>query len=279
MVGQNWHFQYHDDDAQKKEWNDRMDKIKENISRFKPAINILRAWLTSTKKEINVDESGDSTTRFTFVPVGFHGDKYLLDVVDTLAKEVDVFIETGTNVGSTLAFFARKYPHIQCLSCEPDSEAFQRAQRNLEDFANVTLYNQTSQEFLVTLEKQHPDIFQKQALFWLDAHGYGFKWPLEEELAFITTKFSRAWILIDDFKVPGLDVFGFDTYEEQVCSYDYVKGALNPAQTYNTYYPNYTEHTSKHHPKRGWGLITFGEEKDLNFPALLQEKLRLASGQ
>jgi len=236
----------------------------------------LSEWFSCIKKKADAEMGVDSTSRLTFMSVGFHGDKYLLDFVDVLTKEVDIFIETGANVGSTLVYFAHKYPHIPCLSCEPDIEAFHHAQRNLANASNATLYNQTSQEFLITLEKQYPDVFRKPTLFWLDAHGYGFKWPLKEELAFITAKFSHAWILIDDFKVPGLDGLGYDVYEEQVCAFDYIKDALNPAQSYSLYYPNYTEHTSQHHPLRGWGAMVFNRSSAFQIPASLSSKIRLA---
>ena len=201
----------------------------------------------------------------------------MLDLVDSLVQEAEVFVETGTNVGSTLAYFARTYPHIHCLSCEPDPEAFQHAQRNVYGLTNITLYNQTSQQFLETLREKHGGIFNKKILFWLDAHGYGFQWPLKEELAFISGNFPQALILIDDFKVPGREMFGYDEYDGQICSYEYVKDALDLTRTYKVYYPNYTEHTSPHHPLRGWGLIAYGQEQGLRLPERIQEKIRLST--
>ena len=62
--------------------------------------------------------------RFDFFMVGFHGDKYLLQFVDVMIRNCNYFIETGTNVGSTLAYIGRTYTQIKCLSCEPDKEAF-----------------------------------------------------------------------------------------------------------------------------------------------------------
>lgn len=232
-----------------------------------------------SQKAANTAGPSAATTRFTFLPVGFHGDRYLLDVVDALAQDVDMFVETGTNVGSTLAYFARKHPHIPCLSCEPDLEAFQHAQKNVSDLTNITLYNQTSQQFLETLREKHGDIFKKKVLFWLDAHGYGFQWPLKEELAFISGNFLQALILIDDFKVPGREMFGYDEYQGQICSYEYIKDALNPARTYKVYYPNYTEHTSLHHPLRGWGLIAYHQEQGLRLPERIQGNIRLSTSE
>lgn len=234
-------------------------------------------FLPSSENVATNDKLPAVTTRFAFLPVGFHGDRYLLDIVDALAQDAEVFVETGTNVGSTLAYFARKYPNIPCLSCEPDAEAFQHARKNVSGLPNITLYNQTSQQFLETLREKHGDIFQKKALFWLDAHGYGFQWPLKEELAFISGNFAHALILIDDFKVPGQEMFGYDEYQGQICSYEYVKNALDTARMYKVYYPNYTEHTSPHHPLRGWGLIEYGQEQGLRLPERMQGKICLST--
>lgn len=198
---------------------------------------------------------------YVFAETGFHGDRYLLSLVDALLKDKDVgyFIETGTNVGSTLAYVARTYPGVVCFSCEPDREAHRRAVRNLGPGANAILYNTTSQEFMKTLEHDHSGVIGQPSLFWLDAHGYGFDWPLREEIAFVCRNFPRAYMLIDDFKVPGLDCFGYDQYGEYVCSLDYVESAIRRNDV-QLYYPSYTERTSAHHPLRGWGLFVLGEE-------------------
>src|SRR5215216_2479540 len=189
---------------------------------------------------------------YGFMSVGFHGDRYLLDVVSTLGNHVDAFIETGSNVGTTLAYVARTFPGLDCYSCEPDPEAYRRALENTHNLANAHLFNELSQDFINILKKDYKDLFTKQVLFWLDAHSYGFQWPLKEEISFITNNFPAAYILIDDFQVPGQEVFGYDHYLDQVCSYEGIKDAIKPGLNFNLYYPSYTEHTSPHHPLRGW---------------------------
>ncbi len=194
------------------------------------------------------------TSRFTFVPLGFHGDLYLMKVVDVIGKHVVFFAETGTNVGSTLSYFAKKYPSVKCVSCEPNPEAFELAQKNAGG-ANVELFNEMSQEFLERLKRNYSNELSKPSAYWLDAHGYGFDWPLIHEMQFIMTYAKEYYILIDDFEVPGIPEFGFDVYQNQVCSHDYIKSHL-PDQEFYLYYPTYKEKTSTHHPLRGWGLYT-----------------------
>ncbi len=197
-----------------------------------------------------------------FMPLGFHGDNHLIAVVDYLVLEgVEFFIETGSNVGSTLSFFSGKYPHIQCFSCEPNDEAYQKAKQNTDNNSNVKVFNMLSQDFIKEIHDQYSFIYEKKTLFWLDAHGYGFSWPLKEEIAFITKYFKNAFILIDDFKVPDKNMFGYDLYRDQECSFNYIKNDLYD-EKFILYYPEYTEKTSSHHPLRGWGLIRIGEPID-----------------
>ncbi|BAN36208.1 hypothetical protein SCD_n02400 [Sulfuricella denitrificans skB26] len=210
-----------------------------------------------------------------FVDVGFHGDEYLLRLVEYLAGKSKVFVETGANVGSTLAYVARSYPWLRCLSCESDLSAYERASEHTKKYGNVSLFHGMSQQFIEHISKHELGIFTEPCFFWLDAHGYGFEWPLKKELEFITRHFNSAYILIDDFKVPGHDQFGYDQYQDQICSYDFVKDALTLDKAYQLYYPTYKDKTSKHHPLRGWGLLVFGHA-DLLIPEQLAEKIERA---
>jgi len=111
-------------------------------------------------------------------------------------------------------------------------------------------------------------------LYWLDAHGYGFKWPLREEIATLTGNCAKAFVLIDDFLVPGLDCFGYDRYENQICSFEYIADSMDRKHQYRVYFPHYTERTSKHHPLRGWVLIEFGHFSPIDLPPKLVGKVR-----
>lgn len=213
-------------------------------------------------------------SRYKFFDAGFHGDEYLLALVDSLAQKATCFIETGANVGSTLAYVARAYPQVTCISCEPDEKAFKLALQNTSNLPNVTVTNATSQEFLEEIAAKPAQFFDQTPLFWLDAHGYGFRWPLKEEVAFFTTRFHGGYILVDDFKVPDKEVFSFHRYDGQECSFEYVREALNPQADYRLYYPDYTVKTSEHHPLTGWGLLVFGNAGGLTPPELAALNIR-----
>jgi len=201
-------------------------------------------------------------------PVGFHGDKYLLELVDSIASECDVFIETGCNVASTAFYVARNYPGLRVCSCEPDPQAFQAAQRVLSEHSDASVVNQPSPEFLYSLFEAEPELRTNRPLCWLDAHGYGYRWPLAEEIAFLTSRCGSAFLLIDDFQIPGRPEFVFDEYDGQVCGLDLVRPALTAGRRYQFILPEYTEHTSRHHPLVGTSLFVFGVEYTL--PKALQ---------
>ena len=197
--------------------------------------------------------------RYNFVELGFHGDTYLLQLIDFLvSNDVGYFIETGTNVGSTLTYFAKKYPTIQCFSCEPDKPGYDLAVKHTNNLENVNVFNELSEDFLQRLKTKNSNLFQEKTLFWLDAHGSGFTWPLKTELAFILKNFNHPYILIDDFKVPHLPQFGYDAYENQECSLEFIEPVIT--KDIQVYFPNYTKKTSLHHPLRGWGLLLKDKE-------------------
>lgn len=228
-------------------------------------VKILREKLLSRRTS--------AKTRFQFVETGFHGDLYLLELVDLVMNQCTAFVETGSNVGSTLAYVANRFPATQCFSCEPDPTAFSHAVTNTNTFSNVHLYNEMSQAFMKRMMENKQQELSDEVLFWLDAHDYGFEWPLKEEIELITSHWEKAFVLIDDFFVPGLDCFGYDQYDGQVCSFDFIKDSLNEKHQYRLYYPAYTEKTSKTHPLRGWGLIEFGHSGELALPAGLSGKI------
>ena len=233
---------------------------------------MLREMVKSLRDRILPRSSSEE--RFKFVEVGFHGDLYLLELVDQVMSKCNSFVETGSNVGSTLTYVGKKYPSVQCFSCEPDPTAYQHALQNTHECANVKLFNEMSQSFMKRMVKAKKEgTLSDDVLFWLDAHDYGFEWPLREEMEIITSNWNQGFVLIDDFLVPGLDCFGFDAYDGQVCSFDYIKDSLNKDFAYHLYYPAYTDKTSKTHPLRGWGLIEFGHPEELEFSSSLSTRI------
>ncbi|MGD1084274.1 MAG: hypothetical protein ABSA47_05905 [Verrucomicrobiota bacterium] len=213
-----------------------------------------------------------------FFDVGFHGDKFLMDFVEAAARRSVQFVETGANVGSTLCYFAARHPLIRCYSCEPDAASCQFARRKAQGLKNARVCHQSSPEFLATLVKEDPSMLtRKETIFWLDSHGWGFPWPLCQEVEFVTRNFAGAWLFIDDFKVPGQSQFLYDEYDGQVCAFETIANSMKPAVDYRLYYPKYTEKTSLHHPLKGWVMIEFGQSAPLEIPNGLADKIFMTS--
>jgi hypothetical protein len=189
---------------------------------------------------------------------GFHGDHHLLSLTSWLLPQCQAFVETGANVGTTARYVGQMFPDIQVYSCEPDSEAWSTALTNTRKLPNVDIQNITSPEFLELLFSTHPELCSQRNFFWLDAHDYGFEWPLRAEVAFITNKQNSGIIFIDDFRIEGKDEFKYCSYDGQSCDFDYIQPKLDPRHSYIRLTPSYTEHTSPHHPLVGVGIFLFG---------------------
>jgi hypothetical protein len=213
--------------------------------------------------------------RGQFLDAGFHGDQYLLDFSAQFLANAELFVETGSNVGSTLAYVARTFPHLTCVSCEPDCQAFTQAVRNTRSYANVFLFNETSETFCDRMHHRFAHLMDTAPVLWLDAHGYGFTWPLRREVEFVTSAFESAAMFIDDFLVPGMDVFSYDRHGSQICSFEYIKSSLRSGRRYDVYYPNYTDRTSRHHPLCGWGLVHYGASSSVDLASSLATKVKL----
>ena len=198
---------------------------------------------------------------------GFHGDKHVLALADYFLKGASAFVETGSLAGTTACYVGSRYA-VQVYSCEPDLAAWRAATERCAHLSNVKIFNTQSPKFLLDLFEKIPSLPDQRVVFWLDAHGYGFRWPLRSELQHITQRFRHAVIMIDDFKIPGRPEFGFDQYDGQECSTDYIAPALDPGREYTIVLPTYSEKTSTHHGLRGVGTIVYGDA-DFRLPEQL----------
>ena len=207
-----------------------------------------------------------------FHETGFHGDPYLTSFVFSALKRSEQFIETGASVGSTLIHVAEEFKGMPIYSCEPDKQTYRFVSAKAAGYKNVILLKKTSPEFLYTIEKDDPMLNKRDTVFWLDSHAMGFKWPLKDEVAFATSRFSKGYIFIDDFLVPGSPQFGYDRYDGQTCSFGYIEDSLDKAKEYRIYYPSYRNAPGLYDPLRGWVLIEFGHGDKWSLPPELEGK-------
>jgi hypothetical protein len=141
------------------------------------------------------------------------------------ALPIEVFVETGTFEGDTVAELAAGFKEVYSVELSPDY--FAKALSRLEKIANVTLTLGDSREFLARLR---PELSARSVLYYLDAHwcvaantaGDRSQCPLLEEIAAIGNLGESSVILIDDarlFLAPPPephDVTQWPTFDEVV---------------------------------------------------------------
>ncbi len=212
---------------------------------------------------IKRDQDDNAARVPIYWPAGFHGDPYLMELVDTLVQRVSQFVETGTDSGSTVGYVARMYPHIACWSCEASKQVWEIASKNLECHPNVHLENLLSASLLGRIP------YTEHALFWLDAHSHGWGGKLDEERALILDRWPGGYIFMDDFQVPGRPELGFDWYESDgPVNWDNMgKAVKSHPKLKALYYPKYPPP----HGTRGFGLLVFGDASIEGLPEFLVE--------
>lgn len=208
--------------------------------------------------------------------VPFHGDHRTISYISTYLKQADIFIETGTAYSDSSYYVASNFPNMPVYTDEPWSERYDISYSVLKNCPNVTLSKTPSPDFLCEVESKEKNLFDKTAVFWLDAHGdwiepdgtRKFAWPLPAEVDYITKNFKRYAIFIDDFYNPYNSSHKFDEYRipgyHLICGPDMVRPHLNGAKLYHL---NHNEVTSKMQPfVVGIGLITNMELLDDDEP-------------
>jgi hypothetical protein len=113
---------------------------------------------------------------------------------------IDNFIETGTYLGDTLNYIAKR--GIQCISIELSQELYQEACKRFKPYKNVTLVQGDSGQRLPEWIKE----INKPTLFWLDGHyssgitaSAETHTPISTELkAIFSHPIKEHVILIDD---------------------------------------------------------------------------------
>ena len=79
------------------------------------------------------------------------------------------WVETGTYLGDTTKFLAKKFPKSLIYSLEPDTKLFQFTKLRLKRFKNVRLVNASSEEYFDKVVKEQKNTTN----FWLDGHFSG----------------------------------------------------------------------------------------------------------
>lgn len=235
------------------EWEKRIGMIKKE--KFKILNNLqlmptIEKIILDSKEEPNyytntLNEFYEKKEKFLY----FHGDKYLIKVINELCGNIRYFVETGTFRAASSRYVAINFD-IPVYTCEINHISYLKSLKNTEDVKNINIYLEKSTIMLNKLTKEiNPN---KTILFWLDAHT-NWETYFKDELEIILNNFKNYYILIDDFKNEYHQEF---SYNRTPYEYSIDKIISIIPNNVSIFFPNYNEKTSTYHPLVGWVLIT-----------------------
>ncbi len=130
--------------------------------------------------------------------------------------EIQTIIETGTFLGGTTKRLAQIADKIYTI--EVNSDNVTEAKEFLKDSTDFTVMEGSSPNiFRDLLKLDHGNI-----LFFLDAHSKVYT-PLLDELKVIAEAEIKPVIVIHDWKVPNFPEFGYDSYNGQDYTFEWIK--------------------------------------------------------
>lgn len=146
-------------------------------------------------------------------PFGFDVQAALM--VDHLLRShwCDAIVEAGCHLGDTTEFLCRQYDDLPVVVCDINAEFAHFTAARLKNHRNLEVLVSDSRDLI----RNQVSAF-KLPFIYLDAHGTGKEWPLDEELSLI----EHAVVCIDDFDL-GDPHFAFDHYEGKRCGPEVLK--------------------------------------------------------
>lgn len=156
---------------------------------------------------------------------GFNQDSYIKDEIIKLRGkfEIHIAIETGTNYGFTTLELSKMFYYT--YSVELLEKYYRHALKYMAKYVDhkngYKLIQDNSVDFLWDLPK-----FDEPILFYLDAHWEEYC-PLLDEIEQACRLTDNPVIVIHDFFVPGRKDLGFDTYNGQSFTYEWIEPTLS----------------------------------------------------
>jgi len=144
------------------------------------------------------------------------------------AVEFDEVIETGTYRGVTTTFLSNT-SGLPVHTAEVSARFFHYSRVRCAGDPAITVHHRDSRGLLRQLADRDGD---PTLFFYLDAH-WGEDVPRYEELEIINRRWSRAVVLIDDFRVNDDSGYGHETYNGVPLDLDY----LPQLPGWRRYYP------------------------------------------
>ncbi len=141
----------------------------------------------------------------------FNGQQFRRQVFCELAEVLgfDGVIECGTYRGTTTPLL-QQVSGVQVDTVEADGRLFGYCQTRFARVPRIKTHHDDSRSALRRLVTE-PRLQGRRVFVYLDAH-WREDLPLREELEILFQSDVRPVALIDDFRVPGDDGYGFDDY-------------------------------------------------------------------
>ena len=134
-------------------------------------------------------------------------------------------IETGTCLGGTTVFLGQNFDRAFTIEI---NKTWLKIAINRFDGAGV---GEKIKAYLGSSEKVLDDIIQiysitDKCILYLDAHWQGYC-PLHDELKIVAKNKIKPVICIHDFFVPNEHVLGYDSYNGQPFTFEWIKQLLD----------------------------------------------------
>jgi hypothetical protein len=183
----------------------------------------------------------------------FNGQEFRQKIFQQIisAFEFDYIVETGTFRGTTTRFMSRHFSK-DIYTVESNRRSYGYSKLRFLFNSSIRVSHGDSRTFLRNLAVTS-NFPLKTIFFYLDAHWHE-DLPLLEELECIFTTCPQAVVMIDDFKVPDDDGYGYDEYgSDHSLTTDY----LSQLSAYPSWYFFPVMHSSlETGKKRGCIVIT-----------------------
>lgn len=184
-------------------------------------------------------------TRRAETDAPFNGQIQRERMIQDLIHRVDFegVVETGTFRGRTTRALAELFPTVQVHTAEAFPRFYFFAQSRLRSICNVRMHLGDSADVLRHLAECSV-VPKERVLFYLDAHSSALpgvadsadELPLDRELLEIVSNWSDVVVLIDDFKVPDDDGYGYDVYRGRAIDLQFVEAVVGTSR-FDCYFP------------------------------------------
>lgn len=150
----------------------------------------------------------------------FNGDSYISNTFLNLKNvfNIDTVVETGTYRGDTTIFLCEHFKNVYSIEVRRDNYEFALNKLRFLKLSPNLIWGK-SEDVLKSIIVNNK--ITDRSIFFLDAHWY--ECPLQRELEIIAECNIKPIIVIHDFVVPYSKTLGYDEYNDQPFTYEWLK--------------------------------------------------------